>query len=182
MKYKLTFGTSLLLAPLAYALHHFEEHIIFNFREWRSLYFPDSNPLSTELVFMVLASLTLIFVILHQVFRNRATAQSAVLFLLTTQVHNVFFHLGGTIAFSHFSPGLYSGILLYLPVNAFILYKAFEEDYLTWKSLSVLFVLGGIVFWTFEAVGFVVVLATVITTYIWLGFTSLKESRMPVQN
>lgn len=42
----MSFSTALLLAPLAYTLHHFEEHILFNFREWRLLYFPDSNALS----------------------------------------------------------------------------------------------------------------------------------------
>ena len=46
---KITFKISLLFAPIAFSFHHFEEHIIFNFREWRLLYFSDNNPLSREI-------------------------------------------------------------------------------------------------------------------------------------
>jgi hypothetical protein len=48
---KITFKISLLFAPLAYSIHHFEENIIFEFRAWRLQYIADSNRLSSEAIF-----------------------------------------------------------------------------------------------------------------------------------
>jgi hypothetical protein len=172
---KITFTTSLLFAPVAYAIHHYEEHMLFNFREWRLLYFADNNPLSTELVFMILTTITLVYIILHQIFENKASAQSAVLFLMASQVQNVIFHAGGTLYFWNFSPGLYSAILLYLPVNAFIVFKALREEWLTLRSLSVLFVLGGLIFWAFEMLGPLPMVTTIVVTYVWIGIEAKKK-------
>jgi len=33
------FKNLIILGPLIYAIHHYEEHVIFNFREWRLRYF-----------------------------------------------------------------------------------------------------------------------------------------------
>lgn len=172
---KISFGTSLLLAPLAYVFHHYEEHMIFNFRAWRLSYFPDNNALSTEHVFLILTGITLIYILLNQILRSKAAAHSILLFLMASQVHNVFFHAGGTLYFRHFSPGLYTGILLYLPANAFIVYKAFQEKLLNWRSLGTLFVLGGIVFWAFEKLGPAPMTTTIVVTYLWIGFDQFKN-------
>ena len=59
------FRNLIVLGPLIYALHHFEEHVIFNFREWRLAYFADNNPISTEEVLIRLIALLLIFVFVH---------------------------------------------------------------------------------------------------------------------
>ena len=67
---ELTFKTALLFAPLAYAIHHFEEHMIFNFRDWRLQYFSDNNPLTTETVFVILTTITLVYIILHAIIGN----------------------------------------------------------------------------------------------------------------
>ena len=42
------FKNLIVLGPLIYAIHHFEEHIIFNFRDWRLTYFADNNAIATE--------------------------------------------------------------------------------------------------------------------------------------
>ncbi len=177
---KISFGTSLLLAPLAYVFHHYEEHMIFDFgfRAWRLLYFPNNNPLSTELVFLILTGITLMYIVLYQTLKSKAAAHSILLFLMASQVQNVFFHAGGTLYFWHFSPGLYTGILLYLPVNAFIVYKAFQEDLLNWRSLGTLFVLGGILFWAFEALGPAAMTTTIVATYLWIGFDQFQNRRV----
>ena len=173
---KLDFSNALLLAPLAYSVHHFEEHILFNFREWRLLYFPDSNALSTELVFMILTAITLIYVLLQNLFKSKATAMSALLFLMATQVQNALFHLGATIYFWDFSPGLYTALLLYLPVNFLVMKKALEERWVTVKSLMLLFVLGGISFWLFEVFGPLVIGITVLSTLIWIFVDGARKS------
>jgi hypothetical protein len=74
---RLPFRTSLLLAPLAYAIHHGEEHLIFNFRAWRLRYFADNNALSTEAVLVILVSVSMVYLLLHATIRNRVSAWTA---------------------------------------------------------------------------------------------------------
>ena len=61
------FKNLIVLGPLIYAIHHFEEHIIFNFREWRLKYFSDNNAISTEAILIILSSLLLLFIFIHLV-------------------------------------------------------------------------------------------------------------------
>lgn len=164
---RLPFSTALLLSPLAYAIHHAEEHLVFNFRAWRLKYFPDNNALSTEAVLVILTVVGLVYILLHATVRTRVSAWVALLFLMATQVHNAFFHIGGTLAFSDFSPGLITAIALYLPVNWVIARTALAEGLVTPRQLGALFVGGGALFWAFEYAGPVVLLAAVPVTWAW---------------
>ncbi len=65
------FRNLILLSPLAYVIHHFEEHIVFNFREWRLSYFLDNNSLSTEEVLLRLLAVLLIMIFLHAIKRDK---------------------------------------------------------------------------------------------------------------
>jgi hypothetical protein len=164
---RLPFSSALLLAPLAYAIHHAEEHLVFNFRAWRLKYFPDTNALSTEAVLVILTAVGLVYVLLHATIRTRVSAWVALLFLMATQVHNAFFHIGGTLVFSDFSPGLITAIALYLPVNALIVRVALAEGLVTPRQLGALFVGGGALFWAFEYAGPAILLAAVPVTWVW---------------
>ena len=75
------FKNLIVLGPLIYAIHHFEEHIFFNFREWRLTYFPDNNALSTEEVLIRLIALLLIFVFIHLIKNNRGSAHIILFFV-----------------------------------------------------------------------------------------------------
>ena len=172
---KIGFKTALLFAPLAYAFHHFEEHMIFNFREWRLLYFSDNNPLPTEAVFVILTAITLIYIILHLIFENKATAHSILLFLMATQVANFFFHAGGTLFFQHFSPGLITATLIYIPINIFIIKKALKENWVTKQSILIIFITGSVLFTLFEILGPLPLLTFLIGSYIWIIYTYKKE-------
>ena len=152
------FKNLIILAPLAYLIHHFEEHIIFNFREWRLKYFLDNNSLSTEEVLIRLTSLLLIIIIIHIVKRNRGSAHVAMFFLMTTQVVNAFFHIFFSLYFFDFSPGTVTAILLYLPVNYLIFRAAFLENYLrSISELFLIFVLASLTFTLFELIGPIVI-------------------------
>ena len=168
---RITFETSLLFAPLAYALHHIEEHIFFNFREWRTQYFPDNNQIPTEAVLCLVMAATLVYLILHSRRRSSASAWSVLAFLMAVQIHNILFHVGGSIVFRDFSPGTLTAVLLYLPANIFILRKAFEEEWITGKSAAVLFVVGGVVFWSMEAFGPPLFIASIAISWIWIGLS-----------
>ena len=152
------FRNLIILAPLIYVFHHFEEHVIFNFREWRLKYFLDNNTLSTEEVLIRLTGLLLIIVIVHIVKKNRGSAHVVMFFLMTTQVVNALFHIFFSFYFLDFSPGAITATLLYLPVNYLIFRAAFHEGYLKNTSeLLLIFFAAILTFSLFELVGPIVI-------------------------
>ena len=83
---------------------------------------------------------------------------------MATQVHNALFHLGRTILLRDFSPGLYTALLLYLPVNLLIARQAVREGLADQREVILLFLGGGAIFWAFECLGpIVLVIATALT-------------------
>ena len=142
------------LGPLVYALHHFEEHIIFNFREWRLTYFSDNNSIPTEAVLVILISQLLILIFIHLIKNDRGSAHLVLFFLMTTQVVNAFFHIFFSFYFNDFSPGAITAVLLYLPINALIIRAAFHEGYLkSFLELFFVFFAGSMTFALFEMIG-----------------------------
>ena len=153
-KFLKEFRNLIVLAPLIYAIHHFEEHIIFNFREWRLTYFSDNNAISTEEVLIRLISILLILVFVHLVKNNRGSAHIVLFFLMATQVVNAFFHMFFSLYFADFSPGTITAILLYLPINYLIVQAAFKEGFLhSYLELLLLFIAGVFTFSMFELIG-----------------------------
>jgi hypothetical protein len=177
---RLSFNSALLLAPLAYAIHHAEEHLLFNFREWRLRYFPDSNALSTEAILVIISSISLIYILLFSTLRTRVAALTAILFLMASQVHNVIFHVGGTVVFWDFSPGLITALLLYIPANSLIIRAALTDGLATTRQIWALFGVGGLLFWGFEFYGPVVMFATVIVTWGWTILDAQKKPKVAV--
>tara|TARA_B100001939_G_scaffold237826_1_gene205255 strand:+ start:96 stop:632 length:537 start_codon:yes stop_codon:yes gene_type:complete len=157
------FKNLIVLGPLIYAIHHFEEHVIFNFREWRLRYFLDNNTLSTEEVLIRLISLLLIVTFIHLIKNNRGSAHIVLFFLMTTQVVNAFFHIFFSFYYSDFSPGAITGLLLYLPVNYLIFKAAFIEGYLkSYFELILLLIAGSVTFALFELLGPKVIVYTIL--------------------
>ena len=148
------FKNLIVLGPLIYAIHHFEEHVIFNFREWRLSYFSDNNSITTEAILIILISQFLIFIFVHLIKNNRGSAHLVLFFLMTTQVINAFFHVFFSFYFNDFSPGAITAVLLYLPVNYFIIRAAFQEGYIkSYVELLILFLSGITTFTLFEMMG-----------------------------
>jgi len=164
---RLSFSSALLLAPLAYAIHHAEEHLLFNFRAWRLRYFEDNNALSTEAVLVVLISVSLVYLLLQATLKTRVTVWVAMTFLMATQVHNALFHLGGTLWFNDFSPGLITALTLYLPVNFVIVRAALAQGLINRRQLGITFFAGGLLFWAFELVGPSILLVATLATWTW---------------
>ena len=171
------FKNLIVLGPLIYALHHFEEHILFNFREWRLAYFPDNNPLPTEEVLVRLIALLLIFVFVHLIKNNRGSAHIVLFFLMTTQVVNAFFHIFYSVYFYDFSPGAITAAILYLPINFLIIKAAYHEGYLRgYMELFLLFVGGVITFALFELIGPEVIAFSVLLTPLYYVLINRAES------
>lgn len=164
---RIPFSSALLLAPLVYAIHHAEEHLFFNFRAWRLKYFPDNNALSTEAILAILVSVGLVYLLIHATTRTRVSAWVTLMFLMATQVHNAIFHLGATIIFRDFSPGLITAMALYLPANGLIAQAALREGWVSPRQLGAIFIAGGVLFWAFEWIGPPVLLVATLATWIW---------------
>ena len=170
------FKNLIVLGPLIYAIHHFEEHVIFNFREWRLRYFLDNNTLSTEEVLIRLISLLLIVTFIHLIKNNRGSAHIVLFFLMTTQVVNAFFHIFFTFYYSDFSPGAITGLLLYLPVNYLIFKAAFIEGYLrSYFELILLLIAGSVTFALFELLGPKVIAYTILLMPFYYIFMSKTQ-------
>ena len=171
------FRNLIILSPLIYVIHHFEEHIIFNFREWRLSYFLDNNSLSTEEVLIRLLTAMLIMIFLHSIKRNKPSAHIILFFLMTTQIVNAFFHVFFSFYFLDFSPGAITGVLLYLPVNYFIFKAALRESLIgSKKEIGYLFVLGASTFALFELIGPQVMLSALILSFIYYLIATKREA------
>lgn len=172
------FRNLIVLGPLIFALHHFEEHIVFNFREWRLSYFSDNNPISTEEMLIRRIAVLLIMVFVHLIKNNRGSARIVLFFLMTTQVVNALFHIFFSVYFADFSPGTVTAILLYLPVNYLIFRAAFNEGFLkSYRELIFLLLTGVFTFTLFELVGPEAVALTLILMPIYYVLMNKKDKR-----
>ena len=175
------FKNLIVLAPLIYAIHHFEEHIIFNFREWRLTYFADNNSIPTEAVLSILISLILVFIFIHLIKNNRASATLVLFFLMTAQVVNAFFHVFFSFYFNDFSPGTITAVVLYLPVNYLIIKAAFKEGYLkSYLELFFLFLAGITCFTLFELIGAQILGYTVMLTPFYYIIINKMEQKSEI--
>ena len=171
------FRNLIILSPLIYVIHHFEEHIVFNFREWRLSYFLDNNPLSTEEVLLRLLAVMLIMIFLHSIKRNKPSAHIILFFLMTTQIVNAFFHVFFSFYFLDFSPGAITGVLLYLPVNYFIFKAALRQGLIgSKKEIGYLFILGACTFTLFELIGPQIMLVALILSVIYYLIASKRDA------
>jgi len=127
---------------------------------------------------LILMAISLVFIILLFIIENKATAQSVIIFLMATQVNNMIFHTGGTIVFQDFSPGLITAILLYIPVNISIAQNALQEGWISNRSLTVLFLLGGLLFWLFEQFGPFPMVIVLLTSYLWITYETFRMKRV----
>tara|TARA_X000000368_G_scaffold394918_1_gene361905 strand:+ start:692 stop:1222 length:531 start_codon:yes stop_codon:yes gene_type:complete len=173
------FENLLVLSPLVYIIHHAEEHIIFNFREWREKYFLDNNFLSTEEMLMRLIGVFLIIFFIHLVTKNRPSALIALFFLMGSQVVNVIFHTFFSFYYNEFSPGAITALLLYLPLNYFIIKAAFNEGFLKDKmEVILIFFLGCTTFTLFEIFGpFVLAISTLFCAFYYVYSVYIMKAR-----
>jgi len=110
----------------------------------------------------------LIFVIIHLIKNNRASAHILIYFLITAQIANAFFHIFFSFYYQDFSPGSITAVLLYLPVNYFIIMAAFNEGFLKNRlELGILFFLGAITFILFEMIGPIVILISILLSVLY---------------
>jgi|TARA_B110000438_G_scaffold291_1_gene335 hypothetical protein len=168
------FKNLIVLGPLIYAIHHFEEHVIFNFIEWKLQYFEHSAAaLSTEALLSILVCIFVIFAFLHLVKNNRASAYVVLYTLFTIQVINAIYHIFFSLYFSDFSPGAITAILFYLPVNFLIVRAAYKEGFLkSYMEYGYIALLGTATFVLFEIYGPLVIVLSIMSSlvfFVWFN-------------
>tara|TARA_B110000196_G_scaffold2418_1_gene2205 strand:- start:7 stop:540 length:534 start_codon:yes stop_codon:yes gene_type:complete len=166
------FKNLIVLGPLVYAVHHFEEHVIFNFIEWKLQYFEHSAAaLSTEAIMSILVCILVMFALLHLVKNNRASAHVILYVLFSIQIINAIYHIFFSLYFSDFSPGTITAALFYLPVNFLIVRAAFREGFLkSYMEYVYIALLGTITFVLFEVYGPLVIGLSIISSLVYFAW------------
>ena len=175
------FKNLIVLGPLIYAIHHFEEHIIFNFIEWKLQYFQHlAAALSTEAILSILTCILVLFALLHLVKNNRASAQVVMFMFFAIQVVNAFYHIFFSFFFSDFSPGTVTAALLYLPVNFLIVQAAYKEGLLkSYFEYIYIALLGTPTFVLFEIYGSIIIgLAIIFSLTYFFWFNNKLEGHL----
>ena len=172
------FNNLIVLGPLLYAIHHFEEHVVFNFIEWKLKYFNHSAAaLSTEAILSILVCVIAIFIFLHLVKNNRASAYVILYILFAIQIINAFFHIFFSLYFNDFSPGAITSVLVYLPGNFLIVRAAFQEGYLnSYSEYGLIALLGTATFVLFEIYGPLVIVLSFICSLLYLSWFNRRHA------
>ncbi|APR75391.1 Hypothetical protein A7982_00737 [Minicystis rosea] len=129
------------LFPAAFALHITEESL--GFPRWVTQVLGGSMDVRAfyvnNAVFMlILVSLCALAA------RTRARWAVALLYLWTTaqELCNALFHLYTQVVFNAYSPGLFTAMLLYIPVNGYLIYLALRERMLPRLFMPIALVIG----------------------------------------
>ena len=172
------FNNLIILGPLLYAIHHFEEHVVFNFIEWKLKYFNHSAAaLSTEAILSILVCVIAVFIFLHLVKNNRASAYVILYILFAIQIINAFFHIFFSLYFNDFSPGAITSVLVYLPGNFLIVRAAFQEGYLnSYSEYGLIALLGTATFVLFEIYGPLVIVLSFICSLLYLSWFNRRHA------
>ena len=172
------FNNLIVLGPLFYAIHHFEEHVVFNFIEWKLKYFNHSAAaLSTEAILSILVCVIVVFIFLHLVKNNRASAYVILYILFAIQIINAFFHIFFSLYFNDFSPGAITSVLVYLPGNFLIVRAAFQEGYLnSYSEYGLIALLGTATFVLFEIYGPLVIVLSFICSLLYLSWFNRRHA------
>ena len=96
-----------------------------------------------------------------------------------SQVVNVIFHTFFSFYYNEFSPGTITAILLYLPLNYFIIKAAFNEGFLKDKiEVILIFFLGCTTFTLFEIFGpFVLAISTLFCAFYYVYSVYIMKAR-----
>jgi hypothetical protein len=157
----LPFKKAVFLAPIAYTVHQIEESV-FNFPEWRERNLNLSQNLPIAIFFSILMGVYLLIILIHYFWSTNATGWVLLTTIFAMQFQNGIYHLVGTIIFADYSPGLVTGLIFYIPLSCLLFYKAYKEDLINILSGIVIVIISGVLFWSFEFLGNLVVFAAFI--------------------
>jgi hypothetical protein len=168
------FKNIIFLGPLAYAIHQIEE-TVFGFTFWREENLHLSQDLPIPLFFGILVAVYLLYIIIHNLWSNKATAWVVLTAILAMQFHNGIYHLVGTIYFAEYSPGLITGLIIYIPLSCLLFYRAYKEELINITSGIFILMFSGILFWSFEFLGNAIIIISFIVSVILITVYYFKS-------
>jgi hypothetical protein len=138
----------ILAAPLLYAIHVLEES--FGFPKWVSTNFSVgfTNSQFRRNNFLFLAISMLLSFVTYR-FPHRIIIFFFLTWLSGLFFHNALFHIGGTIYFQDFSPGLVSSVIFYIPLSLLFMKLVLREGLLNRQWIIVALIMGGIAHYFF---------------------------------
>ena len=168
----LTYRKALWLTPLAFLIHLIEE-IVFEMWEWESKFLGQDNFTRDEFLTFnfILMVLYFLFISLHHFWSNRPTALFVLIGILTLQFQNATYHLIFTINTGAYSPGLISGLMVYIPLNCVFIYLAYREKYINKISGVGVFLTAGLIYWIYHFTGeLIIVLYCILSALILIVY------------
>lgn len=165
------------IAPFLYLAHIIEEASL-GFYNYMNKYRGTTGTLVDFLIANGILMIGYILILtMFSLYPNRLTAFIGLAALLAAQFFNAFFHLISTIMYGEFCPGLITGFALYIPFDIFLVWKAYQEEYITKTTGAILFVLGAILMTLFEFQPIIVILGFGITAIIALPVYYIKSHK-----
>jgi uncharacterized membrane protein len=126
-----------------YGLHMAEEFTL-NFVEWADRYFGKfdwtQNLIGNFMFFVVLSFGCYLY------YKNPGKYLWAGMAGCMWVLSNSFLHISATLLGHEYSPGLVTAILLYIPAGLYFMIQWANQGVLTWKNLTLSFVVGGMIF------------------------------------
>lgn len=101
---------------------------------------------------LILMGLYFVLIILHYFWSNRPTALIFLIGILTVSFHNGIYHLLATFLYGVYSPGVISGLIVYIPLNCIFLLLAYRENYINKISGVIILLLSGAIYWIYYIV------------------------------
>ena len=141
---RVSFRQAVWLFPMVFALHVMEEAP--RFTTWVNRYaskqFTQANFIQNNALGMALG---IVFCILVWLSPSRAIVFLFFATCVTQAFFNIFFHVGTTVAFHAYSPGVITSLILYPPLVFYLTRLAYQEGLLTGRMGILVFCLGGAV-------------------------------------
>lgn len=134
---------SIFLFCLLYALHMVEEFTL-GFVEWGDRYFGSfdwtQNLIGNSIFFVCLAFACYLY------YKNPRKYLWVGMCASMWVLANSFIHISATLLSGEYSPGVVTATVLYIPGGLYFLVKWGRKGLLTWKNLTLSFIVGALIF------------------------------------
>ena len=130
----------------AITLHNIEEAIWLPKWSQQSSKFQKSvTPSEFHFAVIVITTLAYLSAFIYLLIPESDFAKWIFIGFLGSMILNVIFpHLIATVLMKKYAPGLFTGVLLNIPINSLIIYQMFEGDLILWKELIISTLIIGI--------------------------------------
>jgi hypothetical protein len=135
------FGKLIWIFPLALAVHNLEE--AFWFPAWSQHAGFWARPIGTtefRVAVLILTLLALALTVWSARTRQQSFATYTLAGFLFAMLLNVVFHVAATSGLRQYAPGVVTAVLINLPVMGYLLWRMFQEEWVSWPKALLAFI------------------------------------------